>query len=37
MYFDSNIYFANYESLPQNTYQKYFISEWIETVFKIKK
>jgi hypothetical protein len=37
MHFDSTIYFTNYESVPQNTYQKYFISEWIETVFKLKK
>ncbi len=37
MHFESSIYSAKYESFPHNIYQKYFISEWIETVFKFKK
>jgi hypothetical protein len=35
--FDSNVYTAKYEMLPQNIYDKYSISAWVETVFKLKR
>ena len=35
--FDSNIYTAKYEMLPQNIYDKYSILAWVETVFKLKR
>lgn len=35
--FNSNFYAAKYEMLPQNIYEKYYISEWVKTVFKLNK
>ena len=34
--FDTNVYTAKYERLPQNIYDKYYISEWVKTVFNLK-
>ncbi|MBP6127216.1 hypothetical protein [Flavobacterium sp.] len=33
--FDSNVYTAKYEMLPQNIYDKYSISAWVESVLKL--
>jgi hypothetical protein len=35
--FNSNFYAAKYEMLPQNIYEKYYISEWVKTFFKLNK
>ena len=35
--FQSNVYTTKYEMLPQNIYDKYSISAWVETVFKLKR
>ena len=35
--FQSNVYTSNYVQLPDNIYDKYSISAWVETVFKLKR
>lgn len=37
MQFQSNVYTSKYEQLPDNIYDKYSISAWVETVFKLKR
>lgn len=35
--FQSNVYTSNFVQLPDNIYDKYSISAWVETVFKLKR
>ncbi|WP_396199441.1 hypothetical protein [Flavobacterium sp.] len=37
MQFLSNVYTSNFVQLPDNIYDKYSISAWVETVFKLKR